>query len=243
VLDFSPLLRYSDLPVNMVVKKLLQFCSAGLDAAVEIEFALRIDPSDQAPPHFGFVQVRPMVVSDAEIDIAEDELQGETVLIGSDKALGNGAVGDITDIIYVKPDTFSKDKTQVIAGEIHDMNRALVDRKRRCILIGFGRWGSSDPWLGIPVNWSGISGARVLVEATLPDMDIEMSQGSHFFHNLTSLQLIYMCVGHQGPYAIDWAWLNQQETVHDSEYVRHVVAAKPLIVRVDGRTGMGVILK
>ena len=243
VLNFSPLIQMGDIPLNVLTQDLLAAFSKGLDVAVEMEFAMELDPSRKLPPRFGLVQVRPMVVSDAEIEVMEEDLKSEKVVIASEKVLGNGCNNDLIDIVFVRPADFEKEHTRKIAAEIDTMNRRLVDLGRRYVLIGFGRWGSSDPWLGIPVNWGNVSGAQVLVEATLPDMDIELSQGSHFFHNLTSLQLYYFNVKHTGPCEIDWAWLERQKVVSRTDYVSYVQLESPLTVMVDGRSGRGVILK
>lgn len=122
------------------------------------------------------------------------------------------------------------------------LNASLIAAGRPYLLIGFGRWGSSDPWLGIPVTWPQISGARVIVEATLPDMHVDASQGSHFFHNMISFHVPYFTVRHTHGGRIDWAWLERQSVVSETQLVRHVRAEAPLRVRVDGHQGRGVIL-
>jgi hypothetical protein len=241
VLNFAPLLQYNDVPLNTVVSELLHACSQAMNTAIEIEFAVMLDPLRKQPPRFGLVQVRPMVVSDAEIEISDEELLSENARIASNRVLGNGSVENILDIVFIKPDDFKKEKTRVIAQEIDEINRSIVEQGRRYVLVGFGRWGSSDPWLGIPVDWSNISGAQVLVEATLPDMDVELSQGSHFFHNLTSLQLFYFSVKHTAKHGIDWQWLSSLKVLRELESVKHVVLDEPLAIRVDGRSGRGVV--
>jgi hypothetical protein len=123
------------------------------------------------------------------------------------------------------------------------MNHTIVKRGGSMLLIGFGRWGSSDPWLGIPVTWGQISSARSIIEATLPSMTIDLSQGSHFFHNLVSFGISYFSVSHEDSASIDWQWIARQEVVQESRFVRHVRPAAPLIIKVDGRVGRGVILK
>lgn len=242
VLNFAPILRFNDIPINSIVKDLLHECSRKLNTAIEIEFAVMLDPLRNMLPRFGLVQVRPMVVSDAEIEVTNEELVSSNARIASDRVLGNGCIENIEDIVFVKPDDFRKEETRAIAKQIDEINHGIVKQGRRYLLIGFGRWGCSDPWLGIPVDWSNISGAQVLVEATLPDMDIELSQGSHFFHNLTSLQLLYFNIKHTGEHAIDWEWLNSLKVLRETEFVKHVVPDEPLAIRVDGRSGRGVIL-
>jgi hypothetical protein len=243
MIDFAPLLRFHDDEFNAPISKLLAACTEELGNAVEIEFAATIHPKSEPEINLGLVQVRPMVVSHEEVELPESELESERALAASDRTLGNGIVNDIIDIVYIKPETFEKENTRLMAAEIDKLNELITNDGRKFVLIGFGRWGSSDAWLGIPVAWDNISGAQVLVEATLPEMDVEISQGSHFFHNITSLRLIYMSVRHSSEYKIDWSWLDSQEVVSDLKYTRHIRVTRPLTVKVDGRTGMGVILK
>jgi len=182
-----------------------------------------------------------MVVSNEKINLDETELTEAKVLLASANTLGNGTIDSLADIIYIKPDSFTKDKTRVIAAEIDRLNHQARQNGHVYLLIGFGRWGSSDPWLGIPVDWSNISHARVIVEATTPEMNIELSQGSHFFHNITSLQIPYICVTHTGRYKIDWSWLETQKIVAETDFVRHVKCERTLLIKVDGRSRRGVI--
>ncbi len=243
ILNFAPLLQLGDLPVNKLIRQLLHICHEAADAAVEIEFAVTADSRGQVEPRFGFLQVRPMVVSTEPVDIEDSELDGENSLVVSERTLGNGVVKDITDIMYVKPEAFGKEHTPKIAAEIETLNRSASGNGRGYVLMGFGRWGSSDPWLGIPVDWGGISGARVIVEATRPDMDVEMSQGSHFFHNITSLQIPHFSVPHTAPRQIDWSWLDNQHILEETTFVRLVRLKAPVTVKVDGRCGRGVIVR
>ncbi len=236
VLNFAELLVLKEIPLNDIVRSLLCVSQEALGTAVEIEFAVTFNPH-----RLGFLQVRPMVVSSDQVDIAESELKGENVLIASKKVLGNGTMDTIRDIVYVRPEHFEAKHTPRIASELEVINRRMLDEGKPYLLIGFGRWGSSDPWLGIPVNWGQVCGARVIVEATRPTMDIELSQGAHFFHNLSSFQVGYFCVPYNGEYGIDWEWLAKQNGEEESLFVRHVVADDPLRVRIDGRTGLGVI--
>ncbi len=238
VISFAPLLILKELPLNEVTKSILKLGEATLQLPVEIEFALTINPN-----RFGLLQVRPMVVSEEEVQILEGDMKGENILVASENVLGNGIVEDIKDVVYVKPDTFDAKFTPKIATELEAVNKQLVARKQPYLLIGFGRWGSSDPWLGTPVNWGQVCGAKVIVEATLPKMNVDLSQGSHFFHNINSFQVSYFSVSHSGPYSIDWDWLNQQKRIAEKELVRHVQLSSPLTVKVDGRKTRGVILK
>ncbi len=243
IVTFAPILIGEKIPLNGLLIELLDICEKALDNQVEIEFAVSIESKPELTAQFGFLQVRPMVVSDAVIDVTEEVMSGEDALVASDRVMGNGQNDVIEDIIYVNPKTFNAKDTRQIAQELALFNRRMVDDGLPYLLIGFGRWGSSDPWLGIPVNWGQISGAKAIVEATLPKMDVDLSQGAHFFHNMTSFQISYFSVNHHGKYSIQWDWLEKQELVKESEFVRHIRISKPLKVKVDGRSGRGVILK
>jgi len=243
IVTFAPILIGGKIPLNELMIDLLHICEKALNNQVEIEFAVSLESKPELTAHFGFLQVRPMVVSEAVIDVTSEIMSSEDALVASDKAMGNGQNEFIKDIIYVNPNTFNAKNTKQIAQELALFNRRMVDDGLPYLLIGFGRWGSSDPWLGIPVNWGQISGAKAIVEATMPKMDVDLSQGAHFFHNMTSFQISYFSVNHHGKYSIQWDWLENQELVHKSEFVRHVRISKPLKVKVDGRSGRGVILK
>jgi hypothetical protein len=231
-------------PLNSLISSLLAAAEESTHAKVEIEFALTFDSSDHETTHarLGFLQVRPMVVSDQVIDVSNEDLTKADAIVASDRVMGNGTVDNIQDIIYVRPDSFSVEHTPLIAQQLGNLNSALRENNRSYVLIGFGRWGSSHPSLGIPVNWSQISGAAAIVEATLPGMNVELSQGSHFFHNLSSFKASYFMVHFDGRYPIRWEWLNQQPLVQETEFVRHVRTKTPLRIRVDGRTARGVIM-
>jgi hypothetical protein len=244
VIDFAPLLAHSDLPLSTLIKTLMSAGEQALSAPVEIEFAVRLP--EQGPPwlRFGFLQLRPMMVSGEEVEIEQDELASPNLFLASDRAIGNSESEAITDVVFVKPREFESRFTPAIAIEVERMNRALLADGRPYLLIGFGRWGSSDPWLGIPVDWGQIAGARVIVESTLPGMNVEPSQGAHFFHNLISFQVCYLCVSHErragsSQKGIDWDWLDGQRTVSETDHVKHVRLDRPLRVKVDGRSGRG----
>lgn len=242
VLTFGRILELDEVPVNAVVERLAACCKQTLDSDVEIEFALTLDRRGGSPARFGVLQVRPMMVAHETVEVKEDELRSNRALAASETVLGNGESDTIVDVVYVKPAAFEARYTREIAAELDKLNHALVANDHPYVLIGFGRWGSSDPWLGIPVTWPQISGARVIVEATLPEMDVDASQGSHFFHNMISLQVQYFTVRHTDDHTIDWAWLDREAAVSESKFLRHVRLETPLEIRVDGRAGRGVIL-
>jgi hypothetical protein len=243
IINFAPILTLNLLPFNNIVKDLLSLCRDTIGSPVEIEFAATIDKNDTDKARFGFLQVRPMVVSHEEIKISEDEMHGPDTFISTDHALGNGSLNIIKDIVFVKPDKFEAKHSPKIAEELESVNNTLTQTKTPYLLIGFGRWGSTDPWLGIPVNWGQISGAKVIVESMKENMNVELSQGSHFFHNITCFRILYFSLPINTDFKIDWKWLEEKETVSETDFIRHIKLNKPLQVKVDGRTGKGSIIK
>jgi len=261
IVDFAPLLRLGEWPVVEAVRGLLARFAERLGAPVEIEFALTLSdrerPAAQAPTEgppsadtaagrtarLGFLQVRPMLVSSQIVEIGDDELERPDVLVRSGHVMGNGVIEGIRDVVYVRPEVFEARHTPAIAAEVDRLNQALVEEGRPYVLIGFGRWGSADPWLGIPVAWAQIAGARVIVEAGLPAMQVDMSQGAHFFHNLLSFRVAYFSVPGPDAAGIDWNWLRALPARRETDFVRHVETPSPLRVRVDGRSGRGVVLR
>lgn len=240
LLNFAPILQWNDIPLNEALQALLAGCSELAGAPVEVEFALTLGRDDE-PARLGFLQVRPMVVSSEVVDLRDEELQGDRVVVGSTRVLGNGYREDIMDIVYVRPDGFDPGQTPRVALEIERMNAILSGKHRPYLLIGFGRWGTSDPWRGIPVIWSQISGARAIVEVERAGMETDLSQGSHFFHNLTSFQVFYYSVRQRDEAKVNWQWLESLPEVSSSQFVRHVKTPQPLCLRVDGRCGRGVV--
>jgi hypothetical protein len=236
VINFAYLLVLNDIPLNNLIKTLLSLCEEALSTPVEIEFAVTFNLT-----RFGFLQVRPMVVSSDEVTVIDDDMTGDNILIASKNVLGNGINNRIEDIVYVNHELFEAKHTRIIAEEIERINKKLVNLNRPYLLIGFGRWGSSDPWLGIPVNWGQVSGAKVIVETALENLNVEFSQGSHFFHNLTSFNVSYFSVKISDPYKIDWSWLSKQQLEEETNFVRHISLSSPLQVKVDGRSGRGAI--
>lgn len=247
VLDFAPLLRLDQWPVAEALRGLLPLFAGRAGAPVEIEFALTLPVEDGHPARLGFLQVRPMLVSADLVEVGDGDLADPRAVVRSDHVMGNGAVEGIRDVVYVRPGRFEARHTPAIAAEVDELNRGLVEAGRPYLLIGFGRWGSADPWLGIPVEWSQIAGARVIVEAGLPTMNVDMSQGAHFFHNLLSFRVAYFSVPQRepdgGPPAIDWDWLDRLPARHETGFLRHVEVPAPLRIRVDGRRGRGVVLR
>jgi hypothetical protein len=223
--------------LSEALETLLALCAEAVGAPVEIELALSLPPT--GPRRLGLLQVRPLVVDDEMVAVSDDDLAAPETVVASRAALGNGRA-ELTDLVYVDPDAFSSAATSAVAEEIAAVNRDLVAAGRRYLLLGFGRWGSSDPWLGIPVRWDQISGARVIVEAALPSLNPEPSQGSHFFHNLSSFSVSYLTVP-LGAHGVDWEWIRSRPVARRSRHVCHARLDEPLLVAVDGRSGRGVV--
>ena len=238
VVTFSRILQYGMFPVAPIVKELLEICSREMQSNVEIEFAA--EPSLNL---FNALQVRP-ISSDsllAEVDWRQVDCSGALVRSGS--ALGTGWMEGIRDIVYLKADTFDKMRTQEMADQLRELNARMRAQGRQFVLIGYGRWGSSIPTLGVPVVWSDISEAKALVESALPDFRVDPSQGSHFFQNLTSFNAGYINVD---PYTrpgdfLDLSALDTLPAVFETEFLRHIQLDNPLTVCVDGRAGRALI--
>ncbi len=241
VLTFAPLLKYSKIPICDILNTLLEISGHALGCPVEIEFAVNIH-DDESQPEFCLLQIKPMVIRQVERRHELDLQKFNDIFCSSSVALGDGIMDNIHQVIYVKPEKFDFSHTRKIARELEKMNKELNGTP--CIFIGPGRWGSADPWLGIPVQWNQISNAAVIVEVRLKGIEIDPSFGSHFFQNVTSLRIAYFTVsGKKKDDYLDWNWLNNQEIISETNYLRHIQFKYPLTVYVDGHSGAGRIFK
>jgi hypothetical protein len=244
LVTFAHILKSQWFPLPEILKEVLDIGTHGMGAPIEVEFAANPEPLPDEEPEFALLQIRPLVVGREEVQVERDSFPQEEILLYSENALGNGLDESIRDIVYVRPGAFDRSLTGNVARDIRDMNRKLSQSGRHYLLIGPGRWGSQDPWLGIPVAWSDISWARAIVETELEDIVVEPSRGSHFFHNMTSNEVSYF-TAHAGlpSLHLDRAWLDAQPAEEESELLRHVRLAGSLRVLLDGRRGHGVVLK
>ncbi len=238
VLTFAPLLLLNLVPFNDLMKSILSICEQSLGTPVEIEFAMTFNPH-----RFGFLQVRAMAIPTDVVHVSEAEMEGEKVVISSDGVLGNGIVDNIKDVVYVKPECFELKNTKAIVPELEEFNDKLLGAGLPYLLIVFGRLGTTDPWLGIPVQWGQVCGAKVIVEATLANVRVELSQGAHYFHNMINLGVKYFSLPFNQQHKIDWKWLSGQEIIDETSFIRHVRLEAPLKIRVDGRRSRGIICK
>ena len=244
IITFANVLQFGKYPIAEIISTLLDICSKELNCPVEIEFAVDLDTPPQYDAIFNLLQVRPITsFEDKKDKIDISSLNLDKALILSEKALGPGTIDGIQDIVYVKSQSFDKSKTEEIAKEINALNAALKAEKKTYMLIGPGRWGSSDPWLGVPILWNNISEARVIVETALKNFQIEPSQGTHFFQNITSLGVGYITVNEfSGDGYFKEEILNALDAVYESRYVRHVRLDKDALVYIDGNDRKGVVI-
>ncbi|MBN2667859.1 MAG: phosphoenolpyruvate synthase [Bacteroidales bacterium] len=244
LITFAGPLQFDTFPLAKIVSSLLETCQKEMNTPVEIEFAANLDVKKGDPKVFSFLQVRPIVESQDSINVKIEEEEIEKALIYSQSALGNGVDESVYDIIYVKPEVFDASKTKLIAEKINAINQQMSQQNRNYILVGPGRWGSSDPWLGVPVKWAQISMAKLIIESGLKDYRIDPSQGTHFFQNLTSFRVGYFTLNpytNEGRY--DTQFLNEKSSVYEDEYIRQVRFRKPIVFKIDGKTNKGIVLK
>jgi hypothetical protein len=244
LVTFAPILKRATFPLADALTALLDISSRGMHREVEIEFAVRLAAEGEGDHEFGFLQVRP-VVRVRELDGPSlDEVPDAALLCRSARVLGNGILTDVYDLVVVDFHRFDRAQTLVAAKEIARYNARLIGERRPYVLIGVGRWGSNDPWLGIPVTWDEINGARVIVESGFRDFRVTPSQGSHFFQNLTSFEVGYFTVNaEQGEGFVDWDWIAAQPAVAEEACVRHLRFDQALVVKMAGRDGRGAIYK
>mgnify|MGYP002584976641 FL=1 len=244
ILSFVNILQHDVFPLADTLDQILRIGQQEMGRPVEIEFAVNMDPSDHTRATFYLLQIRPIVDNKEIMDEDLSLVKNEETILSSTSVLGHGIVGDVQDIIYVKTGAFNSSNNQLIAYEIEKMNRSFTDQEKGYVLVGPGRWGSSDSWLGIPVKWPHISAARVIVEAGLTNYRVDPSQGTHFFQNLTSFGVGYFTINafmNDGVY--DQDFLNAQPAVDETKFLRHVRFEKPMIVKMDGKKKLGVVLR
>ncbi len=242
VCTFANILKYQSLPLAEILSELLAIGRQGMGCPVEVEFAVNMPFDADQKPSFELLQIRPMTVNpyNLEVEIADEDIS--RAFCYSTMALGNGQFEEIEDIIFVNPDTFDAAHTIEIAAEIGNVNKEMILHKRKYLLIGPGRWGSADRWLGIPVRWPDISGVGAIVETTIEGLKADPSQGSHFFHNITSLGISYLNTSDGGEDFIDWKWLRSLPAKNETPHLKHLTLKKPLTIMIDGKNSRAVII-
>ena len=244
LITFSNILNHETFPLAEILQTLLAIGQKEMNTPIEIEYAVNLNVPPGAPKVFSFLQIRPIVDNDRSSIIEIEDLKEKETIIFSKSALGNGVFDKIVDFIYVKPLSFNPAKSKEIASCVESINDVMKNENRNYILVGPGRWGSADPWLGIPIRWAQISEARVIVESGLENYRIDPSQGTHFFQNLTSFGVGYFTINpyiKDGFYDLDY--LNGQEAIYENEYIRHIRFKSPLLIMIDGTSNRGIIYK
>jgi hypothetical protein len=244
IVSFAPMLKHNIFPLPAILETLVKAGENALGIPVEIEFAVRLPRQEEEAAEFGFLQVRPLSLARDHQDLSVGEVDPQHLLCQSNKVLGNGRIENVRDVVVVDSQRFERSRSQEVAKAVAHFNGLLSAENRPYVLIGVGRWGSNDPWLGIPVEWDEISGARVIVEAGFRDFRVTPSQGSHFFQNLTAFQIGYFTVNPDaGEGSIDWEWLSLQPSVEEDGCVRHLRFEMPMRVVMNSRTSQGIVFK
>ena len=242
VITFANILQHDVFPLARLLQISLQYGQQEMRRPVEIEFAATLSRDRRHKGTFYLLQIRPIVDSTAVLEEDLTALPPERLLLRSFNSLGHGVMTDLHDVVYVKTANYNAQHNPEIAREIDELNRRFLDRQEGYVLVGPGRWGSSDPWLGVPVKWPHISGARVIVEAGLTNYRVDPSQGTHFFQNLTSFGVGYFTINdYRGDGTYNQALLDSLPAVYETSYLRHVHFDKPLTVKMDGKRKIGVV--
>ncbi len=243
LITFAGILQHNTFPLAQILQDLLEIGQKEMNLPIEIEFAVNLAEDKNSMHVFNLLQIRPIVETDQDGDIEIDDPVVDKTLVCSRTALGNGIFSDIRDVVYINPKTWDASQSKDLTGRLEAINVKMKEEGLNYVLIGPGRWGSSDPWLGIPVKWAQISEARVIIESGLENFRIDPSQGTHFFQNLTSFRVGYMTINpfmQDGMYNLDL--LEAQEILLDDGMIRHVRFTQPLVIKIDGKTNRGVIL-
>lgn len=242
VLTFASILKFKEFPLGDILSQLLEVGRNGMGCPVEMEFAVNF--YDKEKPEFYLLQIRPMMVARNTLNVKITPEELKNAFCYSDKAMGSSQETPVTDIIYVKPQAFDTSKTIEIAEEIGQMNQLFKQKEdRKYLLIGPGRWGTTDRWLGIPVTWSHITQVGTIIETTSEKLSADPSQGSHFFHNITSLGINYLGVSQKEQNVIDWQWLDGQNVVKETDFLRYIALEEPALIKINGKDSIAVILK
>jgi CheY-like chemotaxis protein len=244
VVTFSPILKNKIILLPQIIELLLDMGTWGMGKPVEIEFAVKMSGPKEQPKEFALLQMRPLVISREGESLCVEEKDNSKIVCSSNQVLGNGSIRDIKDIVVVDYNKFHRSKSRIVAKEIAILNTRLVSETRPYLLIGIGRWGSRDPWLGIPVKWEEIVGARAIVESTFKDFSVTMSQGSHFFQNIIAFQVGYFTISENDQDSfINWEWLLGKTPFDQMEFTKLIRFENPVVIKMNGQQRKGIILK
>jgi hypothetical protein len=242
IVNFADILKYNYVPIAETIKTVLDIGKESMGSPVEIEFAVDLNKDENGKASFYLLQIKPLIGAIEDYDVNPEEIKREELILYTEKGMGNGIINNISDVIYIDREHFDSSKTIEMAEEIEGLNRQMIDSNKKFILIGPGRWGTRDRFIGIPVTWPQISNAKIIVETDFEDFPIEASSGSHFFHNVTSMNVGYFTV-HQGQddNFISWEVLDRQKIVDRTYFFKHIEFDKPLTVKMDGKKRISLI--
>ena len=236
VIDFANILKYKHIPLANTLTLLLKLFREAMGSPVEIEYAVDLENGENQLPTFYLLQIKPLIRRDDQLAVNVGDVDPEKTIMFARRGMGNGIVSGITDVIFVDPDRFDKMKTREIAAEINKFNRKMDFLNKEYILVGPGRWGTHDPFTGIPVTWANISKARIIVEMGLKDFPLDGSLGSHFFHNVTSMNVGYFTIPHNSSDSnINMEILKNRPVIEEGKYIKHVSFENPLNIIMDGK--------
>jgi len=242
IINFADILKYEYIPLAQSLTEILDIVKEALGTPVEIEFAIDLNKDKDYKAAFYLLQIKPIIGAAIDYEVNMDEVDRSRILLYTEKSMGNGMIGDISDVIFVNRETFDKSKTVEIAAEIDAFNDEMIQSDRPYLLLGPGRWGTRDRWIGIPVTWPQICNAKVIIETSLDDYPLDASYGSHFFHNVTSMNVGYFSIQHnQKNTILNWDILQKQKVIKRRQYVTHVRFKKGLTVKMDGKKRISVI--
>lgn len=244
LITFSNILKNNAFPLADILQKVMTLGEKEMGYPVEIEFAVDLVPEKDGRIVFNMLQIRPIATKQESVHLDRKKISEKDTLIISESALGNGIIDDIQDIVYIRPQTFDASRNKETVGMINDINARFLEEGKNFILVGPGRWGSADPWLGIPVKWPQISAARLIIESGLENYRIDPSQGTHFFQNLTSFRVGYFTINpfiNDGYYDLDF--LDKLDAIFENDVIRHVQLNVPVTIMIDGKQNLGIVLK
>ena len=241
VINFANILKYNYIPLASTIRDILKISHEALGCPSEIEFAVDLNKDSKNRATFYMLQIKPLVGNVHDYRINKEEIHHEKTLIYAEKGMGNGLIEGVSDLIYVDPATFDKKYTEEMAEEIDQLNSVMIDNNRKYVLLGPGRWGTRDKWIGIPVNWPQISNAKVIIEYSMKDFPLDASLGSHFFHNLTANNIGYFSIIHDSTSYIKWDRLLLQNEVKHYKYFKHIKFENELTIKIDGKERIAII--
>jgi hypothetical protein len=242
IINFADILKYDYIPLAKSLIEILDIVKEALGTTVEIEFAIDLSKDKNFKASFYLLQIKPIIGASHDYEVNMDEIDKSHILLYTEKSMGNGMINSIQNVIYVDKDRFDKSKTMEIAAEIDTFNDEMISCNEQYILLGPGRWGTRDRWIGIPVTWPQICNAKIIIETSLEDFPLDASSGSHFFHNVTSMNVGYFSIQHNDKASVlNWDILKKQKIVKQGKYVTHIQFEKSLNVKMDGKKRISVI--